>query len=269
MLLARWQRKALERIRHRLPELRQDYLNTIACKAGTNQNEWYSDENILLREALREHPRVQEAIAHAWNACSQGKQRIDRLNYFAMTRRLYLAVLYAESRGSGKSFQPDPADAMATAEKDFNTDSGGKEHLTRADFERCLFELADLYTVDDPETATLSGSAAVSQNGSSRRSGRSRGASTATTHLAASLPVTVDARSLVRSRPCPCPAVASGRRARPRQCRSAWVSARGPPPRLRPPGRRWCGRIAGGARPRRARRARHPSQAMAGATTCR
>ena len=78
VLLARWQRKALERIRHRLPELRQDYLNTIACKAGTNQNEWYSDENILLREALREHPRVQEAIAHAWNACSQGKQRIDR-----------------------------------------------------------------------------------------------------------------------------------------------------------------------------------------------
>jgi len=63
----------------------------------------------------------------------------------AMSRRLYL-ILAATSSKHRASAMASADDWRRVAEDDFINDSAGKDYLSRADFDRCWFQLADLHT---------------------------------------------------------------------------------------------------------------------------
>jgi len=126
-----------------LRQLRTLYLDAEAVQAGANSNPLYGDKELLMREALRQDAHVRKALDLAWEACAQGTSPMNKTAYFAMSRRIYLA-LHLLSPDTISTL--DPVDCLKSAQRDFDSDCGPKGCLTRSDFDRCWFQLADLYT---------------------------------------------------------------------------------------------------------------------------
>jgi hypothetical protein len=81
----------------RWPNLKE--LRTLYIDAGVEQAiqdgrdaTFYRDSKLVARDALRNDPAVQRALGMAWDACSQGQTVLNRDSYFAMSRKLYLAL---------------------------------------------------------------------------------------------------------------------------------------------------------------------------------
>jgi len=137
-LIQRKFRKSAALRQQDIQRLRQVYITPKVHRAGGGNCEYYSDDMLLKREQLKREPLVKEALEHVWRAADQnGNGKIDRDEYVAMSRRLYL-VLH-EGR-------PDPFEAQRTAIKDWEADSHGFDHLNRKRFQQSWFQLADLYT---------------------------------------------------------------------------------------------------------------------------
>lgn len=127
-----------------LSDLKQNYLSPVALAAGAADCEWYTDEMIVTREALRSNPDVVAALHTLWNALIlDGAAGLSKAGYWTLGRKMYL-VLKAQSEEA--DFDPD--DCLEGIEADWDDDAGGKDHLSREDFERCFFELTDLYTTE-------------------------------------------------------------------------------------------------------------------------
>jgi len=219
MRLQRWARNLQNRAKGlsmlslwpNLADLRMKYIDEEATKLGALDNELYTDESIAQREALRNHPLVQQALHMAWSVCcqcalaqraaireaaaadphgvqhsgspsspwgrSQGTSRMpgsgaevhsnqrnrsprrrggnasdmtfDQTAYLSMIRRLYLVLLVNDEDGDGRRLSRkdlNPRACVARTKKDFVNDGGGKDYLTRDEFDRCWFQLTDLNT---------------------------------------------------------------------------------------------------------------------------
>ena len=134
-----------------LERLRKHYLDEEAMEAGAELSDLYTDESIVVREALRGDPDVRAALAEAWEACSQQADCINWPTYFAMARKTFLALELSVEFGSGKGFERGRADAsecVRDIQSDFSRDGGDKGYLTRGEFEDSWFQLTDLYTGD-------------------------------------------------------------------------------------------------------------------------
>lgn len=126
-----------------LAALRGQYLDSSAIAAGARGSILYTDAMVVAREALRTHPQVESALDVAWAAVSQGATELREEGYFSMARRLYL-VLQLMGEASDGAFSAQ--DCVETTRADWEEDRRGKDHLTKADFCRCWFQLADLHT---------------------------------------------------------------------------------------------------------------------------
>ena len=90
-----------------IKELRSRYLDA-AVRAQLEHGSdgtFYEDEMLLVREQLRADPGVVAALSVAWGACSQGASAITREGYFAMSRRLYLALYAPTAKIDPKDWQ--------------------------------------------------------------------------------------------------------------------------------------------------------------------
>jgi len=125
--------------------LRSTYLDSEAVEAGAEGTELYRDEQLVRREACRDDAAVKAALAVAWAACTQGEAVLRKPGFMSMARRIYLALLLDPTE-AGSKHRVSAVDCMESAEKDWQRDANGKDHLTRDDFERSFFQLADLHT---------------------------------------------------------------------------------------------------------------------------
>ena len=126
-----------------LAALRGVYLDAGAIAAGARNSILYTDAMVVAREALRTHPQIVAALDVAWAAVSQGATELRQDAYFSMARRLYLVLqLMGETKDGTFSVQ----DCLESTRADWDDDRCGKDHLTKADFFRCWFQLADLHT---------------------------------------------------------------------------------------------------------------------------
>jgi hypothetical protein len=85
-----------------LIELRKHFIDAEVVNPG----EYYTDENLMARDALKSDPAVQAAIATAWQACSQGNVLLSKEGYFTMMRKLYLSLTLDDG------MQPDSYEAL-------------------------------------------------------------------------------------------------------------------------------------------------------------
>ena len=117
-----------------LQQLRGAYLDESAIKAGALDSEYYTDEMIVTREALKKHEVVKEAIEDAWEgmcaACGQSKEGyLGYDDYCVMSRKLYLLFKAQERDG-----YIDATDAVESIEADWDADAGGKPYMDYDDF---------------------------------------------------------------------------------------------------------------------------------------
>ena len=107
---------------------------------------------ILRREKLRKDPAVLSALSSAWRrlsrlreAASEGGESLDRASYGAMARKLYLLITLMSTsssrRRSNDTEYIDAAAIHAEIDADWEEDAAGKDHMSRDDFDRCLFEV--------------------------------------------------------------------------------------------------------------------------------
>ena len=101
-------------------------------------NRFYSEESLLRRYALMQHPRIVQALDRLWAAANTdgADKRLDRAAYQVMHRKLVLAL----------DPSTPPSEAIEAAEEDWGRDSEGEEGLDKERFCWCWFELADLWT---------------------------------------------------------------------------------------------------------------------------
>ena len=103
------------------------------------KNDFYTDEGMMTRIELLEHPVVKAALEDLWDAANcldPGDEKVDKQEYAIMHRKIVL------------SLQPmaTPKEAMEAMEEDWIRDAMGEDGLTRERFILCWFELADLWT---------------------------------------------------------------------------------------------------------------------------
>ena len=115
-----------------LADLRCLYLDEVAISAGAQDTEYYTDEMIVAREALKRHEEVVAAIQVAWDrlcsaAGSQGQ--VSYNVYCTMSRKLYL-LFKAQERDD----YIDAEDAVESIATDWYADAGGKPHMDFEDF---------------------------------------------------------------------------------------------------------------------------------------
>ena len=132
-------------------------MDEYALAAGAANGEMYTDEMILKREQLRSDPRVVEALDGAWErmrAARGGSEgtSIAREPYMAMSRKLYLFFKCQQMEA-----YLEPEDCFAECQRDWTSDSKGKEALSKEDFAQSFFQLADIHTdgVDGTSYAAL------------------------------------------------------------------------------------------------------------------
>ena len=108
--------------------------------------------SLVARERLRDDKSVVAALDDAWDRLRAARGGADgtailRDQYGTLSRKLYL--LFKAQRFDGYL---DAEECEAECERDWATDACGKAELTRADFDRAFFQLADVHTdsVDAP-----------------------------------------------------------------------------------------------------------------------
>jgi hypothetical protein len=107
---------------------------------GGADGEFYDDASVRQRVQLKQHPRVQAALARLWDAANTDSRDhvLDRAEYGVMHRKMLLAL------------RPmiGPREALRSAEEDWAADAEGEavKAIDRPKFEWALFELADLWT---------------------------------------------------------------------------------------------------------------------------
>ena len=108
--------------------LRSLYLDTQAQQAGAEGSEFYTDEMIVAREALRKNIQVEAAVLDAWDnicvASGSGDEIMTYTTYEAMSRKLYLLFQSWEMEG-----YIDASEVSASVEADWADDAGGKTHM--------------------------------------------------------------------------------------------------------------------------------------------
>lgn len=132
-----------------LPQLRESYLDEAAISAGAGSNPLYSNVALAAREQLRTNPSVVAALDELWDSCVPfGGTLMERSLYYTMSRKLYLAAVVEDAEDAGEVDVSliDAGECMSTTDADWLDDSGGKAHLTREDFHRCIFQLVDMQT---------------------------------------------------------------------------------------------------------------------------
>jgi hypothetical protein len=77
--------------------------------AGAEASPWYTDAALAARDALRDHPKVVEALDAAWQAVMAATERgafgtLLREDYLTMSRKIYLATKRMD--GAGDSAHP-------------------------------------------------------------------------------------------------------------------------------------------------------------------
>jgi hypothetical protein len=107
--------------------------------------EFNQPENIAVRQDLRNHPELLEAIVFYWDTFS--KETIENgegLIEDVIPKEQYFEVYFKMYKAMFSVF--DEKVVQKNCEKDFVRDSKGKKYLTEADLQDCLFEIADIWT---------------------------------------------------------------------------------------------------------------------------
>lgn len=114
-------------------------------QAGAAQNEWYADEMLREREALRSEESVQAAMQLAWErlgmmrGCSRGlESRVSRAEYTTLCRKIYLVLKAWDYEADFDAF-----DCLQYVASDWAEDARGDDTLDRAAFFNCFFEVRE------------------------------------------------------------------------------------------------------------------------------
>lgn len=161
-LIARcWKSREVRRLLRMIPDvkaLKAHFLDAEAIKAGADKNINYTSASLKARAMLQHAPQVKAALVGAWEAIvPPGQSSMSRDEYFVMMRKLFL---FAKIESADPDLDAD--DCVSTAFKDWaaDADPGHEESasavLSRDNFDKCWFQMADLSTdeVDANEYAT-------------------------------------------------------------------------------------------------------------------
>ena len=135
-------RKAAQAFVAAVEQAKKMFLDPDALAAGASDNPLYSAAAMHIRGSLLHSEEVKAALTESWESLvPDDVAEMSREEYFTMMRKLYLFGAI-EARDADL----DPDDAISSAGKDWEVDSGGRDGLTREAFDRCWFQLADLNT---------------------------------------------------------------------------------------------------------------------------
>ena len=176
-------RRAARQFLEAVQKARAAFLDADAIKAGALQGEFYTASALVLRNELRDHPKVQQALKFAWRCvlgasrAAQGtsgaavRRQAQRQMSFTPTSRpaltkvasksdlqnddenatmsfsqyqLMYRKLYLVVKDQMRDIEIDPHDCEASTLQDWPRDAHGKTELTAADFRASWFELTDL-----------------------------------------------------------------------------------------------------------------------------
>jgi hypothetical protein len=119
-----------------LMEVMQEIYNPEAVTG--EENEFYTDQALLQREALQYDPDVRAQLDQIWSLIDEDSSGgLDKFEYKKMHRLMVHVLL-------GGSMDEDKASLMA--EDDWDVDRDGYGVLNRKRFGKCWFTLADRYT---------------------------------------------------------------------------------------------------------------------------
>jgi len=169
-------RRAARQFLEAVQKARAAFLDADAIKAGALQGEFYTASALVLRNELRDHPKVQQALKFAWRCvlgasrAAQGtsgaavRRQAQRQMSFTPTSRpaltkvasksdlqnddenatmsfsqyqLMYRKLYLVVKDQMRDIEIDPHDCEASTLQDWPRDAHGKTELTAADFRAC------------------------------------------------------------------------------------------------------------------------------------
>jgi len=110
---------------------------TITTKEHELDQDLYSAQALLRREALRFDPDVLACLDQLWQIIDvDGDGAVQRDEYIAMSMRLWVVFV-----GDG-----DVDKSRRVAESEWDADRQGQDHLNRARFRQSWFQLTDTWT---------------------------------------------------------------------------------------------------------------------------
>ena len=148
-----------------LKQAREMFMSEDALDMGAEDNEYYTNAALMVRAGLREDPLVVEALRYAWNRIRLSERNLlletreyefgpekpprdgepeftlTKVAYGTLIRKLYIALKLREKSDA----KINPVECLHSMKDDWAKDSCGQKTMSEMAFNKCMFELTDLW----------------------------------------------------------------------------------------------------------------------------